>query len=125
MRNYIACAAIFAALLFFVFAPSLQPQIVLMTVDEPFQSQKLAGTVVDATGASVMGVLIEDCDSTFKHVKRSAWTDEDGHFALRRGRNGTTHFLRVSRDGFDPMRITVRLRRSAALDLKIQLRVAT
>jgi hypothetical protein len=102
-----------------------RPQMVLITFDHPFQSQTLRGTVSDPTGASVMGVLIEDCDTNFKQVRASTWTDENGHFTLRHGRIGTTHFLRVSKDGFDPMQITVQLRRSADPELSIKLHIAT
>ena len=78
-----------------------------------------------------MGVLIEDCDPTFKKVRRSAWTDENGRFKFHegfmflRGRTGTTYYLRVSKDGFDPMRLTVQLKSAASAELTIQLTIAT
>jgi hypothetical protein len=111
--------------LFLGVSPHSKAQLVLITFDHPFEAQKLAGVAVDPSGASVMGVLIEDCDPTFKKVRRSAWTDENGHFALRRGRTGTTHYLRVSRDGFDPMQMIVQLKPSASAELTIQLHIAT
>lgn len=117
-----ACCVAFVILLF---TPNLRSQFVLIKVDKPFQSQKLAGMVVDPTGATVMGVLIEDCDPTFDHVKASTRTDKDGRFVLLGGRNGSTHFLSLSRDGFDPMHIIVKLRPSANSDLKIRLQIAT
>jgi hypothetical protein len=123
MRILRASLLLLAALLLSL--PPAKPQLVLITVDHPFQSQKLAGTVVDPTGETVMGVLIEDCDPSFKHVRASRRTDEDGHFELRHGRTGTTHYLRVSKDGFDPMHLTIQLKRSADPDLKIQLVIAT
>jgi hypothetical protein len=112
-------------LLFLAFSPHPQAQVVLITFDHPFQAQKLAGVVLDSSGESVMGVLIEDCDSTFKHARKSAWTDESGRFAFRRSRAGTTHFLRVSRDGFDPMQMTVQLKTGADTELTIRLHIAT
>ena len=72
-----------------------------------------------------MGVLIEDCDPTFKRVRKSVWSDENGRFAFRRGRAGTTHYLRVSRDGFDPMQMTVQLKPSVSAGLTIRLYIAT
>jgi hypothetical protein len=117
--------AIGLSLLLPAISPHPQAQLMLITFDHPFEAQKLAGVAVDPSGASVMGVLIEDCDPTFKKVRRSAWTDEDGHFALRRGRTGTTHYLRVSRDGFDPMQMIVQLKPSASAELTIQLQIAT
>ena len=112
-------------LLLLAVSPHPQAQLVLITFDHPFQAQKLAGVTVDSSGESVMGVLIEDCDSTFKKVRASARTDEDGHFAFRKWKAGTTHYLRVSRDGFDPMRMIVQLKPSASAELTIQLQIAT
>jgi hypothetical protein len=112
-------------LLFLSVSPHPQAQIVLITFDHPFQAQKLAGVAVDPSGASVMGVLIEDCDPTFKKVRTSAWTDENGRFAFRRWRPGGTHYLRVHKDGFDPMQMIVHLKSSASAELTIQLHIAT
>ncbi len=125
MRSQIARAVFMAVSLMPAFAPSLQSPVVLITFDQPLQSQKLAGVVVGPSGATVMGVRVEECDSTFTHVKATAWTDEDGHFALRHGRKGTTHFLCIGRDGPDPMQLTVQLKHSAKPDLKIVLTIAT
>jgi hypothetical protein len=113
------------SLLFLAVPPHPQAQLILITFDHPFQAQKLAGVALDPTGATVMGVLIEDCDPIFKKVRRSAWTDENGRFAFRRGGAGKTHYLRVSRDGFDPMRMVVQLKSSADAELTIQLQIAT
>lgn len=117
--------AIGLSLLLLAVSPHSQAQLVLITFDHSFQAQKLAGVVLDQSGASVMGVLIEDCDPTFKRVRKSAWTDENGRFAFRRGRTGTTHYLRVSRGGFDPMRMIVQLKPGAGTELTIQLQIAT
>jgi hypothetical protein len=117
--------AIGLALPFFAVSPRLHAQLELITFDYPFQAQKLAGIAVDPSGSSVMGVLIEDCDATFKRVRASTRTDENGHFALHGSRLGGTHYLRVSKDGFDPMQMTVDLKPGASAELTIQLHVAT
>jgi hypothetical protein len=112
-------------LMFLAVSAHPRAQVVLITFDHPFQAQKLAGVVLDPTGASVMGVLIEDCDPTFKRVRASTRTDENGRFAFRKGKAGTIHFLRVSKDGFDPMRMTVQLKPTASAELEIKLYIAT
>ena len=111
--------------IFLTIAPRAPAQVELITFDHPFEAQKLAGVALDASGASVIGVLVEDCDSTFKRVLASAWTDENGHFAFRRAKTGTTHYLRISKGGFDPMHIEVRVTNAGEPDLKIQLHIAT
>ena len=100
-------------------------QVELITFNHAFQAQALAGIAVDASGGGVVGVLVEDCDSTFKRVRASALTDEKGHFAFRGAKSGTTHYLRISKDGFDPMHIVVRVTHASEPNLKIQLHVAT
>ena len=112
-------------LLLLAVAPHPRAQVILITFDHPFEAQKLAGIVLDPSGASVMGVLIEDCDPTFKRVRKSVWSDENGRFGFRRGRAGTTHYLRVSRDGFDPMQMAVQLKPSVSAGLTIRLYIAT
>jgi len=96
----------------------------LITIEHPFHSHSLAGFVSDPSGATVSGVVIEDCDSTFKQVLASTTTDANGHFAFPGKKTGTTHFLRLSHYGFDPMQITVKLSRFAMSGLNVRLHVA-
>ena len=105
--------------------PQIRSQVELITIEQPFQSQKLAGTVSDASGGSVMGVFVEDCDRTFKRVYASAWTDENGQFAFRRTKHGRTHYLRISKGGLDPMHITVQVTPAGDPFVRITLTVAT
>jgi hypothetical protein len=112
--------------LMFFFASSfcVHAQLELVTFAHPFHSHKLAGFVSDPSGATVSGVVIEDCDSTFKQVLASATTDANGYFAFPGIKTGTTHFLRLSHYGFDPMQITVKLSRFAMSGLTVRLHIA-
>jgi hypothetical protein len=100
-------------------------QMELITIEHPFHARSLAGIVVDPSGGTVPGVVIEDCDSTFKQVLDSTTTDANGHFIFPHAKAGTTHFLRVSHYGFDPMQITVELGHFAKGGLTIRLYIAT
>jgi hypothetical protein len=142
----VVCAA-FAVL---AFARLLPAQLQLITVEHPFDARSLAGVVVDASGAPIPGVAVEECDASFtplpinepggqpappimlwdcdrnpKHVMASTKTDTNGHFSFRRTRNAKVHYLHLSLDGFDPMQITVIVKRSAPSELRIQMQVAT
>jgi hypothetical protein len=123
----------------------------LIEIVRPLRAHHLAGLVVDLRGAPVPGALIEDCVQTFgqvrlpgdaeppvfekdisldchlepKHVLASATTDADGHFMFPHTKMGTTHYLYVTAHGFDPEQITVKLRRFAKENLRIQIKVAT
>jgi hypothetical protein len=97
----------------------------LITIEHPFHSRSLAGVVTDPSGATVDGVVIEDCDSTYKRILSSTTTGANGQFAFQQAKSGTTHFLRVSHYGFDPLQITVKLSHFAKGNLKIRLHIAT
>ena len=134
----------------FLFVPSMRAQLELVTFDRPFQARNLAGVVVDSTGASVAGVVIEDCVQTFrqvrapgdaeppvfekamildchfepKHVLASTATDSEGRFRFPQAKMGTIHYLHVSCNGWDPMQFQVKIRRFARANLLIKLHIA-
>ena len=97
----------------------------LITIERPFRAQNLAGVVVDSTGATVSGVVVEACDAAYKRVLATTRTDANGHFAFPKAKIGTTHYLHFQSNGFDPMQITVQLRRFAKGNLRIKLYIAT
>jgi len=123
MRRIGVRLGIFAFLFFFALPAFAGVE--LLILEKPMQAEKLAGVVVDSTGAPVSGVTIEDCDPAFSHVLVSTTTDTAGYFAFPEAKIGTTHYLHVQINGFDPMRITVVLRRFAKTKLHIRLSVAT
>jgi hypothetical protein len=149
MRRLAVLIGLTLALL--AFALPARAGIELITFDHPFHARNLAGVVVDATGAPVPGVMIEDCVQTFrqvrasgeaetpvfeermildchsepKHVLASITTDSNGSFRFPHAKVGTTHYLFVYSPGFDPMQITVKLRWFAKGNLRIQLHIAT
>jgi hypothetical protein len=96
----------------------------LVVIEHPFRAQDLAGAVVDPTGAPVEGVVVEDCDASFMHVLASTQTDEKGRFRFPKAKSGSTHFLRLEVHGFDPMHVTVLIRRLARTKLCIRLTIA-
>jgi uncharacterized GH25 family protein len=144
--------SILLGLVVVVFA-SAQPsraQYELIEFAYPFHAQKLAGTVVDSTGAPVSGVEVEECDAQFtpiqvkgpngepvsrvehgscdqdsKHVLASTTTDTNGYFAFPPVKSGTIHYLHFQSKGFDPMQITVKTRWFARRNLRIKLVIAT
>jgi hypothetical protein len=138
-------------LAFIVFALPARAQMALIEFAHPFSARNLAGVVVDSTGATVSGVVIEDCVQTFiqarasveaetpifekrmildchskpEHILASTTTDSNGRFKLTHAKMGSTHYLFVYCPGFDPMQITVKLRWFAKRNLRIRLVIAT
>ena len=122
MRRKVRQRVIFAILL--ACSMHTKAQLELITIEQPFHAKSLAGVLSDPSGAAVDGVVVEECDSTYKSVLASVTTGTNGHFALPSAKNGTTHFLRLRHYGFDPMQITVKIGRFARGELNIQLHIA-
>ena len=101
------------------------PQNVLITIKRPFQAQNLAGSVLDPAGAPVEGVLVEDCDATFTRILASTRTDREGRFTFSKAKSGSTHYLILSMNGFNPMHVTVRIRHLAHTGVLVHLYSAT
>ncbi len=92
---------------------------------EQVHAKKLDGSVHMAIAGSPLAlVLIEECDSTFSKVLASTRTDHYGNFALKPGRRGKVHYLRLSAPGFATREYEVILAPDAADLLKLELRLA-
>jgi hypothetical protein len=121
-----------------------------IVIEHPFRAYNLAGIVIDPSGTPVPGVIVEDCDAIFtsvhawnsvgkplpdwletdcdrepKHILSSTTTDASGHFAFPHEKIGTTHYLYLHSNGFDPTKITVKLRHFARTQVQIKLVIAT
>jgi len=144
------CAALCAAFAVLAFSPPAWGGIELITIKHSFHAHNLAGVVVDASGAPVAGVLVEECDASFsprmvkdsagepvpelmlwdcdrdpKRVMASTTTDANGSFSFPQAKKAKAHYLHLSLRGFDPMQIVVKLSRLARSELHIQMHVAT
>jgi hypothetical protein len=144
------CAALCAAFLILAFALPAWGGIELITIERPFHARSLAGFVIDATGAPIPGVVVEECDASFsprpiidsagkpvprvmlrdcdqdpKHILASTTTDANGHFAFPEAKKAAAHYLHLSSSGFDPMQVIVKVSRLARSAPHIQMHIAT
>ncbi|MGA2649750.1 MAG: carboxypeptidase-like regulatory domain-containing protein [Terracidiphilus sp.] len=71
------------------------------------------------------GAAIEERDPTFKQVLSSTTTDAKGYFTFQDAKIGSTYYLEAKAYGFNPTRITVKLRHFARAGIRIKLRIAT
>lgn len=69
-------------------------------------------------------VVVEVWDRDWKHVVTSTKTDENGYFALPKIR-GRIFNLRFALPGVTPLRLQVRVQKSAPHDLDVHLDLAT
>jgi hypothetical protein len=93
----------------------------IVEIERPFRAHHLAGVVVDPSGATVAGAMVDDCDPTFSRVLGSATSDADGNFAFPLAKIGSTHYLSFHARGFNPLRITVKVRYFAREKLIVKL----
>jgi hypothetical protein len=100
------------------------PQVQVITIEKPFQSRSLSGTVSDPSGAGRLGVLVQECDDSWKNCFAQTQTDYNGHFSLKHAKKGK-HYLRLSLDGFDPTQITVIVDKSSKAEIGFELHIST
>ncbi len=111
---FVPCASILAAV----------PQLAVAQIQQPFHSRSLSGTVLDPSGAGTPDAVVEECQEGWKKCFAQARTDEKGHFSFHRSKRGI-HYLRLTKDGFDPLWITVIVDPDSKTDLRLQLHAAT
>jgi len=102
-------------------------------VEIQMPASKLAGTIVDATGAVVEGAMVEVHTCSIRkdgaldmdeQVLAAAKTDADGRFSMPTKIRPSAACLRVQHDGFDPELIGIKWRHFAP-SMKITLVIAT
>jgi len=71
------------------------------------------------------GAVVEERDPTFNQVLSSTTTDAKGHFTFQYAQIGSTYYLQAKCHGFNPTRITVKLRHFARAEMRIKLWIAT
>jgi len=135
---------------FLLCTPAAWAGIELIVIEKPFHARHLSGVVVDAGGAAIPGVLVEECDTSFsplpangpiaqsapmemlwdcdrdpRHILASTTTDANVYFAFPQAKRARTHYLHLRLAGFNPMHIAVKTRLFAKASLRIQLEVST
>jgi len=77
---------------------------------EVFRAGSLAGVVTAwNTRDGLPGVLVEECTHDWKQTIGSTRTDETGHFKSKSDGNNSIHYLRMSKDTFNPLQVRVKI----------------
>src|SRR5882672_181860 len=92
-------------------------------VDAEIKSRSLSGVVTDPSGAVASQVLVERVRPGWGKRIAAVLTDSHGHFVFARAAPGT-HFLRVSKPGFNTMTLKVRVTPKARSRLQIELKLS-
>lgn len=92
-------------------------------VDAEIKSRSLSGVVTDPSGAAASRVLVEKVRPGWRKRISAVFTDTEGHFAFA-GAGPGTHFLRVSKPGFNTMLLKVKVSAKAKSTLQIDLKLS-
>ena len=87
-------------------------------------ARSLAAVVVDPTGSPIPGVLVEECSSDWKESLRSTKTDTAGSFTLAPVKGRSVYYLQLRMNGFNPLRVPVKLNPKHGKNLQLTLEVA-
>jgi len=141
----------FGVVLLLGISASARAGIELVEIESAIHARHLAGIIVDPTGAPISGVLVKECassaggaqdspppefareftqfdsncENTNKLVVAWAISDSSGHFVLPKLSSNGPYQILVSSNGFDPMRMTIKLRFLAPKQLRIKMHIAT
>jgi len=95
-------------------------------IQKPVYARQLDGYVrLQSNSEGIPDVRVEECDAGWKNVLSSTITDKQGHFHLKPGVNGPTHYLRLTALGFNLRMYTVKLSSHAPSELDLRITVAT
>ena len=92
-------------------------------VDAEIKSRSLSGVVTDPSGAVASQVLVEKVRPGCGKRISAVFSDTDGHFAFA-GAGPGTHFLRISKPGFNTMLLKVKVSAKAKSTLRIDLKLS-
>ena len=89
-------------------------------VDAEIKSRSLSGRVIDPGGASASKVLVERLRPGWGKRISAVFSNADGRFSFSVGSG--THYLRVSKPGFNTMLLKVTVGAKAKSNLRIDLK---
>jgi len=88
-------------------------------------ARSLGAVVHDSAGFPMAGVLVEEFTSDWKESLRSTKTDATGRFTFTRVKGRDVYYLQLRMDGFNPLRVRVKINQMLGKNLQLKLNIAT
>ena len=111
---------------FLFFVPiHLSAQYQTIEIEKVQLARSLAAMVLDPTGPPIPGVLVEEFSSDWKESLRSTRTDATGGFTFAPVKGRDVYFLELRINGFDPLRVRVKIDPKQGKNLRLKLELAT
>jgi hypothetical protein len=103
----------------------LSSQYATIEIAEVQLARSLGAVVQDANGSPIPGVLVEEFSSDWKESLRSTKTDTSGGFTFAPEKGRGVYYLQLRMNGFDPLRVRVKLDAKRGKSLQLKMEVAT
>ena len=103
----------------------LHAQYQIVEIEKVQLATSLAAVVTDISDSAVPGVLVEEFSSDWKQSLRTTKTDAKGGFTLAPVKGRDVYYLQLRMDGFDPLRVRVRIDPKQGKNLRLKLEIAT
>jgi len=97
----------------------------IIEIEKVQLATSLAAVATDITGTRMPGVLVEEFSSDWKQSLRSTKTDAKGRFTLTPVKGRDVYYLQLSMNGFDPLRVRVKIDPKEGKNLRLTLEIAT
>jgi len=107
------CRAIAITLTCAFFVTSAKAVRELVVIEELQPAQRVAGVVLDPSGAPIPGMTVTDRADEWGAVLRSTTTDSTGHFRFSQRRGKSVYYLRFDSTLFNPLQLRLKLDKNA------------
>jgi len=102
----------------------LYAQYTTIEIEKVQLARSLAAVVLDSAGSPIPGVLVEEFSSDWKESLRSTKTDATGGFTFAPVKGRDVYYLQLRMNGFDPLRVRVKIDPKEGNILRLKLEVA-
>jgi Carboxypeptidase regulatory-like domain len=103
----------------------LYSQVQTIEIKKVRLTRSLGAVVQDPTGSPLPGVLVEEFSSDWKESLRSTKTDTSGGFTFVPVKGRGIYYLQLRMNGFDPLRVRVKLDAKRGTNLQLKMDVST
>src|SRR5690242_7412103 len=102
----------------------LHAQFQIIEIEKVQVATSLSAVVTDFAGRRMQDVLVEEFSSDWNQSLRSTKTDAKGRLAFSTVKGRDVYFLQLRANGFDPLRVRVKIDPKQGKKLRLKLEVA-
>jgi Carboxypeptidase regulatory-like domain len=111
---------------FLVLVPiHVHAQYQIIEIEKVQLARSLDAEVFDLAGSPISGAVVEEFSSEWKELLRTTKTDPTGKFSFAPVKGRDVYYIQLSMDGFDPLRIRLKIDPKQGKNLRLKLKVAT